>query len=349
MRVRELIRFAVGGLWRQKVRSALTLLGVTVGTAALAFSIALGLGLRAFIDREFQGKDEFWRFRVRIGEPNAPDNIPPEKIAVHGVMSAERQARIRDALTEKYLNEGPRKPPIILTPEKVAVIAALPDVAEVRTFRTDTGRVWLGDRSAQGLTAAGRLGGLRDRVLFGQLPRTDDAAEVVLSEFTLYELGVRDDAAVAAAIGQRVQLDVGGGVRNAQPIALARALTGRLPDEQFSRGQAIALGKLAAALPNSLDSFDLTPADRAALKDLLERKPEQVEKRTETARLATGEFQIAGVVRLVTREERKKADPLTSIEIRQADIFLPPVTGEAMFGQLPWAKEAGFHSAEVWV
>ena len=41
----QLLKFAVAGLWRQKVRTALTLVGVTVGTCALAFSVSLGLGL----------------------------------------------------------------------------------------------------------------------------------------------------------------------------------------------------------------------------------------------------------------------------------------------------------------
>src|SRR5258708_6877281 len=98
----QLLRFAIGGLWRQKVRTGLTLIGVTVGTCALAFSVALGLGLRAFIDKEFQGRDTFWRISVRIAEPSAdPADLPAEKVAVHGSMSDERRARIREALAQK--------------------------------------------------------------------------------------------------------------------------------------------------------------------------------------------------------------------------------------------------------
>src|ERR1044072_480847 len=108
----QLLRFAVGGLWRQKVRTGLTLIGVTAGTCALAFSVALGLGLRAFIDKEFQGRDTFWRVSVRVAEPSPdPNDLPPEKVTVHGTMSEERRARIREALAQKYLNEGSRKPP----------------------------------------------------------------------------------------------------------------------------------------------------------------------------------------------------------------------------------------------
>ncbi len=44
-------------------------MGVAVGTCALAFSLAVGLGLRAFIDKEFQGREDFWRVLVRVDEP----------------------------------------------------------------------------------------------------------------------------------------------------------------------------------------------------------------------------------------------------------------------------------------
>ena len=92
----QLFRFAVGGLWRQKVRTALTLVGVTVGTCALVFSLSLGLGLRAFIDNEFKSRDDFWRVIVRIPDPTTdPATIPPEMIAVKGEMSEERRSRLR--------------------------------------------------------------------------------------------------------------------------------------------------------------------------------------------------------------------------------------------------------------
>ena len=59
MKPTELVRFAVGGLWRQKVRTVLTLIGVTVGTAALAFSLALGFGLRAFVENDLRFLKQF--------------------------------------------------------------------------------------------------------------------------------------------------------------------------------------------------------------------------------------------------------------------------------------------------
>src|SRR6516164_1469348 len=99
MTVRELTRFALGGLWRQKVRTALTLVGVTVGTCALAFSLSLGIGMRAFVDKEFTERDGFWKITVHVGEPPSEANdAPPEKVTVRGNISEERKERIHEAL-----------------------------------------------------------------------------------------------------------------------------------------------------------------------------------------------------------------------------------------------------------
>src|SRR6476620_8952471 len=99
MTLYELARQALHGLWRQKVRTALTLVGVTVGTCALAFSLALGFGLRTFVDHQFQGRDDFWRVVVTVTEPPPdPKDVPAEKAAVLGEMSDERRDRLRDAL-----------------------------------------------------------------------------------------------------------------------------------------------------------------------------------------------------------------------------------------------------------
>lgn len=349
MRFHQLIRFTLDGLWRQKVRTGLTLIGVTIGACALAFSVALGIGLREFIDNEFQGRDEFWRIRVHIGDPTPNEaEIPPDKIAVHGDMADDRRSRIREALIRKYMEETVHKPPVMLTSDKLAAIAALPDVREVRTVRSASGRVWLGERSITGPAVAGNLGTIAERLIAGRLP-TDDANEVVVTEFALYELGIQDDAEIEAILGQAVQVDVGG-VQNAQPLAMARALTGRLPGDDLSRTQALALGKLAEQLPRSLDKFDLSASDRAALKMLLEKKPDpNSDRRVTSGRFVSGEFRICGVVRILTKEERKKSDPLTPLEFRQGTIFLPASSGERLYQQLPWLKDQGFYSAEVWV
>src|SRR5688572_19210469 len=126
MRTRELVRFAVGGLWRQKVRTVLTLVGVTVGTAALAFSLALGFGLREFVDTQFMGREDFWRITVHPGEP-APDpaDVPKDKVEVVGAMSDERRVRLKQALTDLYLAGLPRKSVKVLDAAAVRALREL--------------------------------------------------------------------------------------------------------------------------------------------------------------------------------------------------------------------------------
>lgn len=245
MSLSQLVRFALGGLWRQKVRTVLTLIGVLVGTAALVFSLALGLGLRAFIEKEFKDREGFWRVTVRVTEPTPdPDKVPAEKVAVTGDMAPDRRARLREALARRYLRDETRTPPKPLDRAAIAALAALPDVTEVRVTRTAAGRVWLHDRSAAGFVVSGKLDPLTPRLLAGGLPADDSG--VVLSELVLYDLGVRDDAALAAAVGSPVQVDAGG-TNTAPPFALARALAGWLPTDDLTRPQALALSRLAGA------------------------------------------------------------------------------------------------------
>jgi putative ABC transport system permease protein len=347
----ELARFALGGLWRQKVRTALTLVGVTVGTCALAFSLSLGLGLRAFIDTQFKSRDDFWRVIVHTSDSPTPDSqdVPPDKVVVQGDMSESRRERIREALVERYLSTRPRKPRVSLTPERIAAIAALPDVTEIRFFHSSEARVMTDDavKPVSGLAVTGPLTDLKSRLILGNLPASEGAKDVLLSELVLYDLGCRSDADLEKAIGMPVRIAIGG-LRNAPPLALARILTGRIPGEELTIGQAEALEKVASALPQKLDLFDLTVAEKAELRRLLQAKHEpETERARDSAATAADTFRVCGVTRLVTREEREKRDPLVSWTLLQGSVFLSPEQGKELFNRLPWEKDYEVYSADV--
>lgn len=344
----QLLKFALGGLWRQKVRTALTLVGVTVGACALAFSSALGLGLRAFVDTEFKSRDDFWWVSVCVDQPQPDESgVPPEKIAVAGQMSDERRERIREALLEDYQSGRPAKPPKLLTREALAALAALPDVREVRAFRTSVGHLWVdgGERPFWLDAASGPLEDLTPRLIAGRLPAGPDADEIVVSEFALYQLGFRDDVDLERVLGRPAKLVVGG-VYNAPPLALAQAL-GR-PTDELTRTQTQALEKLTRELPAKIDAFDLSAAERAELRKLLELpKNERDERPFESARTATGTYRVCGVVRLLTREDRKKRTPLDSWGLTNGSAFLPPGTGDRLTGALSWELNGGLFNADV--
>src|SRR5204863_645791 len=139
-----------------------------------------------------------------------------------------------------------------------------------RTYREADARVTAAhaEKPAKGMAVAGPLAGLEPRLLAGRLPASDGAKEVVVSELVLYDLGRGDDADLEQSLGLPIKLEVGG-VRNAPTLALARALTGRLPGDELTAAQGEVLEKLVTALPGKLDAFNLTVPERAELQRLL--------------------------------------------------------------------------------
>src|SRR5262245_55894635 len=118
MRFRELVRFALRGLRRQKARTLLTTLGVAVGACMLAFSVSLGVGLRGLVHREFHTRPSFWEIHVQPGllpPPLAESEIPPEKVKVQGAFEGERATRLRGQLVRRYQARNLGTPPATLT------------------------------------------------------------------------------------------------------------------------------------------------------------------------------------------------------------------------------------------
>src|SRR5205823_14777282 len=100
--------------------------------------------------------------------------------------------------------------------------------------------------------------------------------------------------------------------------------------------------------PESLDKFDLTEEEKSELRGLLAAKRDPADdRRIDSGKVASGNFRVSGVIRLVTKEDRKKADPLTAWQTQQGDLFLSPAAGERLLNQLPAVRELGYFSAEV--
>ncbi len=356
MRTSDLFRSAIGGLWRQKARTILTLLGVAVGGCALAFSLSLGIGLRQMIDTEFKSRPTFWQVHVRVADQGSaiPESeIPPDKIAVPGEMSDARRLRLRKKKVEEYQNSHPRRPPTPLTHAKLAQLRELPDVAEVQAGHASPGVVWLGDESRDGLVVGSlpRTALLEEHLVAGRLPASPAAKELLVAESVLYELGVQDEAAVTALLGQPLRISVGG-VNNAKHLNMARLLSLNVRD--VKPAQERLLEKVTDQLPTAVDKFDLTLGEKTALKALFaERDRKKKEDETKLKRpwesdvSVTAEYRIAGVLRAPEPHSgRGFRDPEEWV-FERGQVFLPVETGNALFEQLPWVKEIGFDGVTV--
>ena len=351
MRTTDLWRSSLGGLWRQKARTALTLLGVAVGSCALAFSLSLGLGLRSLIDNEFRSRDDFWWvtvFPANRGYRVTPEaEIPADEIAVAGDMPEERRQRLRKKRIEYYRATHPPKDVRLLSAEDVERLKQLPDVDDVRVSRQSSARIEIDDALDTSMVYAGRMEifdpKLADRLATGRLAQTEK--EIVLTESQLYLLGWETEAEQRGAIGKPVKLTIG--TDNFQKsAALAGLLTAGSGEvkEQIDGAQARSFAKILEQLPNKLGQFELTPAERDAVKKAMER-PRGPAK---AAPAATAEFQLVGIVRDVTDAESVEGFPNSFVMRGQYfSAFVTEAGGLRLFDQFQTPEAIGYREAMV--
>jgi putative ABC transport system permease protein len=356
MRTSDLIASAVGGLWRQKARSALTLLGVSVGTTALAFSLALGVGLRAFIENEFKSRREFWTVRVHPknwgrGEL-AEDEIPPERIAVSADLPADRRDRLRKRLVEEYRQQHRSPRLTLVTQENIERFRRHPDVDDVVAYRIQHGQLTLGERRTNGSVYAGRLDdfdpSLTSHLLFGRAPDPAAADEAAVSEYALYHFGLKTDEQIRGAVGQKLRVVLGLG-EFAMAGSIANLLSPNAAHDQMSRTQAEILDKIAKQMPQQIDKFDLSPVEKAAVKAVMGRpKSTDLPRRwDDTGYTAAADFTVVGVTRL---PDEKKFDPVDLMGGRVPpthDVMLPPAGEARLFSQVPEYAALGYTDVVV--
>lgn len=343
MRTRDLIGTALGGLWRQKARSALTLLGVAVGATALAYTLALGVGLRAFIENEFKSRREFWQIRVvppNYGRVPVPEgDIPPAEIAVGDDLPADRRERLRKRLVQDYRQNHPPKRAALISPEQVAAMRRLPGVDEVQTYHIASGTVTAGQTRRWATVYCGAVNdftpSLDSHLLCGRAADPSAADEAVVSEFMLYRLGLKTDEQMKAAVGMTLQVTLGK-PEFARGNQLAALLAPTARQEQIDRGQAEVLDRIARQLPQHIDRFDLSEFEKAAVKAVLTAKPPADRpKAADAEESVTREFTVVGVTRLPDLREPDPTDLLAGSPMSPAEVLVGPAGEGRLFADRP--------------
>ena len=73
MRILDLLRMSSANLWKRKVRTLLTILGVVIGTASIVVMVSLGLGLNKATMEDIEQYGGLTTIEVRrAGEIAAP-------------------------------------------------------------------------------------------------------------------------------------------------------------------------------------------------------------------------------------------------------------------------------------
>jgi putative ABC transport system permease protein len=358
MRTRDLIGAAVGGLWRQKARTTLTLLGVTVGTTALAYSLALGVGLRAFIENEFKARREFWTVNVHPKNWGRDDlkeeDIPPDKIAIPEDVPADRRDRIRQKLVQEYRNSHRAKRVTLVTAEQIEQFKRIPDVDDVLASRYASAHLTLDEKRFRGSLYAGRLDkfepSLESNLLFGRVPNPAAADEAVVSEYALFKLGLKTDEQMRSAVGKRLRVVLGReDFANAGSVAYLLA-PGAAHDE-MSRAQAEVLDKIAKQMPAQIDKFDLSDFEKGMVKTVMGRKPttDLPRKWSDEWYTAALDVTVVGVTRVPAVKKFDPTDLLSGTPMPPSEVLLTPAGEKKLFAQVPELSSLGYTDAAVLV
>jgi putative ABC transport system permease protein len=344
LRTADLLSFGLAALWRQKLRTILTLLGVVIGTATLVISVSVGLGVRAAIDEQFQKEDSLRQISVFPNNDSVDENyegVPPSILNIPGEMSEEKRERIRKLEVERWKRRQPR-PPKPMTREKVEELRLLPHVVDVIPQLEETGRAFLGDVSLQaslyGVPYDYRR--FKHRLVMGDSFSAAGARECIVHEILLYRLGIRDDADVAAAIGSTIRIEITNASR--APLRLLSLFDADL--SKVSPRELEVLEKAWKLLPNSLESLPLSAEERKILIAALRRKKPGDKKQEE--KIVSEVFTIVGVVRAPVKSDPPGQGFLDG-PIGAAEVILPTQVADAFLMKLPRWQEGGYNRVRV--
>jgi putative ABC transport system permease protein len=345
MRTADLLRFAFAALWRHKVRTLLTLSGVTAGAFLLVVSISVGRGVEDATLRQLRKSDQLRKITVFPSFQATEASIPSFELVVKGEMSEARRQRLRRGIVRHWPKSknggGPTQP---LDEKNLGVLRRMAHVESAVPTLQYTCRVAWNNQVRDVLLAAHEAGEdrLEKRLVAGtMLPR--EGKEVLVHEYLLYQWGITRDEDVAAVVGKKIRIEY----RSRGPVLAPslRVMGGGGPPLTPAERDLLerALARLAAAV----DVIDLSEAQKTLLKkvlgaDLTGRRPPPVIVFSE-------EFTVAGVVREWEESDKSGTFFIRDFLLRDTELFLPSQTAEGLFSRDPRHARHGFSQVTVTV
>jgi putative ABC transport system permease protein len=325
MRLSDMCSLPLAALWQQKVRTALTTMGVVFGAFVLTASLSTNQGVQDAIAREMGDREVLRRIQVQPRQNGAGS----QPIEVKGRMSEEQRARIRDATRERQAWEGGIPQGKVVTREKLRELGTLAHVEKVVPAPWQFGVATI-DGQTQDATAYGVLPDSkyhRRRLIAGRFFDDPNENSAVMSEFLAYRMGFVDELAIRNLVGKTVRLEIRGIFGQANRLA-SRRRNG--PDASALSKAALGpvVRRLAATLSKlGLKNLSLPLAGLASDGDTLTR-----------------EFKIIGIFRLPTKEEKDlRWDALN----QEANLLLPIQTATDLYFEVPRQAEQGISATVI--
>lgn len=324
MRFGDLLSLPLEALWQQKSRTVLTTLGVVFGSFVLAASLAIGHGVQETINNITRRSDLLRT--IAVSTRWQPRESKVDETKVEGEMSEAKRKRIRRALVEHDTDSQGRAEK--LSRKRLQELSAMEHVAAAVPIVHQNGYAVFEGHEVNSAISAARPDdeACKKRLVAGRMFNSADERAIVVSEYVLYQCGLRGDEEVAATVGKKLRLEFRR--QFSQPGLLVHMVKPR--DAAVTRDERAALDTLTKNLPDNLEKLGLT-AEQASLvnKSIGQEKPKD---------LVFGiELPIVGVVRMGTEEDRKPLwDPLAV----GGDCILPLETAmnlaDDIFGPTNW-------------
>lgn len=330
---------AFSSIRRQKVRAALTLIGVVVGTFTLALSLAVGQGVDRAVVALFHKDDRLRKISVHPKwEPNARD-VPAADREPVGPMGEAKRRRLRKALVRNYRGSatGPSRRDL-LDGEALERFAAIEHVERVEPLPRISGQAILGDHRHESDIGPVLVGSrfFAGRMLAGRLLAPEDDRAAMVHEYLLYRWGMVGDSAAADAIGKTFRVEY----RSSPPgtVDLAWIFDRGMPGSDQRRALESGLRRLAA-----IARFLPLPRDeREALRRAFDRI--SVTSTKGSVEVFSETFTIVGVVRESDKKDTVPS-PFGEWPIMDSEVLIPAHTAADMYLRSPEGKQVGFYEA----
>jgi putative ABC transport system permease protein len=319
------LALAIGALWGKKGRNLLTLSGVAIGVFALTMIVALGQGLRSVITDTVASDGNLRQIRM-MGGTGVPQKNSGDEIEITGDMSETRRMRLRrSALNRQRIRRSVGRRATLITDDLMKKVSELEHVESVRPIVTERYRLAVGDHTDDAVVSFGvdvDRDRYRDRVMTGDYFSSNDANEVILHEYLLYQWGLIS--------------------REDQETLIGTTLTLKTIDNSDAKDAPQSINPLIAQLAQ-----DLNQEEQDALKRLLPKVLKQFSGSARATKPVTRQLKVVGILR-----EFQTGEPFNVVEdtnSAQADIYLPHESARALFLSAAINTELGYSSALVTV
>jgi len=211
MKLRDHIELSIANLWKRKLRTFLTVFGVTIGIGALVAMVSFGKGMQKNVTGSFQSLDLFNSLTVFSEDFMAGDRFDPDERPVETAPSGASPVLIDDTVLEKIA--ALRGVDTVFPDVRIPAIVRFSGKQEFRLVQVVPARV---------------MSSRMFRFSAGKGYGSDEEDALVISSYLLKQLGVGDPQ---PALGKRIVISsIGFDLSRFNPADLAAALSGeRLP------------------------------------------------------------------------------------------------------------------------